>query len=213
MGEHTPTRLDNRDERIRYIPLLLERGNLDDLPAYPLPAGYRFAFYQPGDEAAWVDIELSVNEVQSAAHGREVWARYYGAHVAELPGRMLFIEDARGEKLATASAYFDIDAPGPSDTGWLHWMAVRRDAQGRGLARPMIARTLTTLRELGYARARISTQTTTWVACRMYLDFGFQPTRESARGNRDGWRIVKALTDHPALRGFDAADTGLIYRA
>lgn len=40
---------DNHDSRIKYYELLLKRDELDHIPEYCLPDGYRFAFYQSGD--------------------------------------------------------------------------------------------------------------------------------------------------------------------
>ena len=196
---------DNRDQRIRYYELLLERNRLDDLPRYDLPEGYHFAMYRPGDRDSWIAIEHSAGEVMGQSHGEDVWARYFSWNEAELPERMVFIENEAGEKVATASAYLDIYGRDQSGAGWLHWVAVRKEDQGRGLARPLIAYTLRRLRSLGYNRAKIPTQTTTWVACKLYLDFGFTPIPENAVHSRDGWRIMRALTDHPALKAFDPA--------
>ena len=61
------------------------------------------------------------------------------------------------------------------------------------------------MRKLGYTHAKIPTQTTTWLACKIYLDLGFRPIPQNAVHSRDGWRIVKALTNHAALEMFDAA--------
>ena len=63
------------------------------------------------------------------------------------------------------------------------------------------------MKELGYTHAKIPTQTTTWLACRIYLDFGFVPIAQNAVNSRDGWRIIKTLTNHPALAEFDFAET------
>lgn len=205
MPVQLPFAPDNHDSRIRYYELLLQRDRLDDLPNYPLPEGYRFVMYRPGDRDSWIAIEQSAKELHSTAQGLEVWARYFGWNESELPERMVFIENEAGEKVATATAYFDIYGRDQSGAGWLHWVAVRREDQGRGLARPLIAYTLRLLRSLGSARAKIPTQTTTWVACRLYLDFGFVPIPENAVHSRDGWRIMRALTDHPALQGFEPA--------
>lgn len=205
MPVQLPFAPDNHDSRIRYYELLLQRDRLDDLPNYPLPEGYRFAMYRPGDRDSWIAIEQSAKELYSTAQGLEVWARYFGWNESELPERMVFIENEAGEKVATATAYFDIYGRDQSGAGWLHWVAVRREDQGRGLARPLIAYTLRLLRNLGSARAKIPTQTTTWVACRLYLDFGFVPIPENAVHSRDGWRIMRALTDHPTLQGFEPA--------
>ena len=190
--------LDNHDSRIHYVDLLMEKDDLTDIPVCALPEGYRFAFYQPGDRDAWIAIEISAKELRDHAQGVEVWQKYYGNAEALLPQRMLFIENERGEKVATITAYPCEE----KDLGQVHWVAVRREDQGRGLARPLIARGLTLMRELGDRRACLHTQTVTWVACRLYLDFGFRPTAESARKHELGWRIIRTLTNHPALSGF-----------
>lgn len=49
---------DNHDNHIKYYELMLER-NLNDLPHFPLPEGYRYVFYQEGDRDRWIDIEKS----------------------------------------------------------------------------------------------------------------------------------------------------------
>ena len=118
---------------------------------------------------------------------------------------MVFIETADGEKVATATAYHDITGRDKSGSGWLHWVAVRREHQGKGLAKPLILHVLGIMRNLGHTHAKIPTQTTTWVACKVYLDLGFRPIPQNAVNSRDGWRIVKALTGHAALQAFDAA--------
>ncbi|MDD3411720.1 MAG: GNAT family N-acetyltransferase [Eubacteriales bacterium] len=191
---------DNHDARIRYVHLLLRRDDWRNLPHYELPQGYCFVTYAPGDEKDWVEIERSAREFSTREEGEKAWAAYYGGRESALPGRMFFVENERGEKVATATAYEA--APEEPDAGWLHWVAVRREDQGRGLARPLIAHALERLaRE--YGSAVVSTQTTTWLACRLYLDFGFYPA--CPQQEREGWRIVKALTHHPALDAFDEA--------
>lgn len=196
---------DNHDERIRFYELMLER-DLESIPHFPLPAGYRYVFYQQGDRDAWIDIEKSAKELTTYEQGLEVWNQYYGGREDELSDRMVFIEDADGRKAATATAYYDVRGIDQSGDGWLHWVAVRREYQGRGLSKPLIAYVLETMVRLGYTHAKIPTQTTTWLACKIYLDFGFRPIPQNAVRNRDGWRIVKALTDHEALADFESAD-------
>lgn len=195
---------DNHDERIRYYELMLER-DLENLPHFPLPDGYRYVFFRPGDRDWWIDIEKSAKEFASCEQGMESWNRYYGGREDELTGRMVFVEDADGRKAATATAFYDIRGIDKSGDGWLHWVAVRREYQGRGLAKPLISYVLKLMQSLGYTHAKIPTQTTTWLACKIYLDLGFRPIPENAVNSREGWRIVKALTDHEALAEFDAA--------
>jgi len=196
---------DNHDPRIRYYELLLQRTDLEGLPEYALPKGYRFVFYRPGDRDEWIDIERSAKEFDSYSQGLDAWTRYYGRKEHELLDRMVFIESDKGEKVATATAFYDVTGRDTSGAGWLHWVAVKRSHQGKGLSKPLIRHTLEIMKKHGYTQAKIPTQTTTWLACKIYLDFGFVPIPKNAVNSRDGWRIVKALTDHPALVGFDAA--------
>lgn len=195
---------DNRDERIRYYELLLER-DLEHIPWIELPQGYRFVFYKPGDRDAWIDIEKSAREFINYEQGMVSWNKYYENRQEELPVRMVFIENSAGEKVATATAFYDIYGRDQSGDGWLHWVAVRREYQGKGLAKPLIAYVMNVMRELGYKHAKIPTQTTTWLACKIYLDLGFMPLPKNAVNSRNGWRIIKALTNHPALTEFEPA--------
>lgn len=202
--------LDNHDPRIRYVHLQLERTLPLNLPEPPLPAGYRFAFYRPGDRDAWIGIEQSSREFDDYGAGLAAWNDYFAGHDGVLTRRMLFIENDAGEKVATASAYWDKETGDDPALGWLHWVAVRREDQGRGLAKPLIARTLGVMHALGYPRATIPTQTITWLACRIYLDFGFLPTTQSLAEARDGWRFIRTVTEHPALRELPPIDPTLL---
>ena len=190
-------KLDNHDSRIRYVHLTMERADLDGIAHFDLPEGYRFVLYQPGDCEHWMEIERSAKELPTREAGLAAWERYYGGLEDTLRDRMLFIENAKGEKVATATAY------AAGDWGQVHWVAIRRDEQGRGLARPLIARVLELLKQLGHDRAFLTTQTTTWVACRLYLQFGFVPAQARLEQEREGWRILHALVEHPALSAFE----------
>lgn len=77
--------------------------------------------------------------------------RYFADHLDILPGRMFFIENYKGEKVATATAYYDIYGRDNSGDGWLHWVAVRRDYQGKGLSKPLITYALNILHQLGHS--------------------------------------------------------------
>ena len=74
-----------------------------------------------------------------------------------------------------------------------------------GLARPLLSRALLLMRDLGARRIVIPTQTTTWLACRLYLDFGFTPIPQNLIRSELGWRMIRRLTDHPALSSLTPA--------
>lgn len=180
---------DNHDSRIPFVDLLMERELTEAIPSYELPEGYHFVFYQPGDRDAWIAIEQSAKELKSFEQGVEVWQQYYGNVESQMHDRMLFIVNPEGEKVATATAY-PTDEPG---FGQVHWVAVKREEQGKGLARPLIAKVLEVLAAHGCQRAFLHTQTVTWVAVRLYQQFGFRPTAESAEQHAEGWRIIREL--------------------
>lgn len=189
---------DNHDDRIPYYELLLHR-KLEDLPVFSLPEGYHFVFYRPGDRDTWIEIESSAREFTCYDQGLSSWNRYYQGKDDELIHRMVFIENEAGEKVATATAFYNIYRDDPDGAGWLHWVAVRREYQGRGLSKPLITHVLQIMASLGYTQAKIPTQTNTWLACKVYLDLGFRPIPANAQRNRRGWQIIRTLTHHPAL--------------
>ncbi len=195
---------DNHDERIWYQAVRMERP-LTDIREIPLPEGYAFRNYVPGDRDVWIGIELSAREFRTREEGLDAWNRYFAAEEESLRERMFFVTDRHGQCVATASAYFDIEKGDDGHTGWLHWVAVRRASQGLGLAKPLVTRVLARMRELGYENAVVPTQTTTWLACKLYMDLGFRPTEESLKTAEAGWRIIRRLTGHPALEGIECA--------
>ena len=195
-------RFGNNDRRIPYYKLRLEQ-DLDDIKEIELPPEYHYENYTSGDRDIWIAIEKSAKEFAGREEGEAAWDRYFAGHEKELENRMFFVSDSSGRKLATATAYYDIHTGDDGGNGWLHWVAVHSDAQGLGLSKPLITHVLAHMKKLGYKKAVIPTQTYTWLACKLYLDLGFVPMKENAEQNKMGWRIIKTLTDHPALDDFE----------
>lgn len=196
---------DNHDARLPYYELMLEK-DLVDVPEYELPKGYHFENYHPGDQDAWIRIEKSAKEFRTVEEGLDAWQRYFAGHEKELENRMFFVVRDDGLKVATATDFYNIHIGDDGVNGWLHWVAVCREAQGHGLSKPLISRVLQHMRASGYRRAVIPTQTTTWLACKVYLDLGFHPIPKNAERNRAGWEIIRGMTHHPILEKFAEAD-------
>lgn len=193
---------DNNDKRIKHYELLLER-KLDGIVEYPLPDGYHFEFYKDGNRDDWIEIEQSAKEFSRYDEGLTAWKRYYLGRENELYNRMVFVVNSQGEKVATATAFYDINGKDKSGAGWLHWVAVKRAYQGKGLSKPLITYVFNVMKALGYNHAKIPTQTNTWIAVKVYLDLGFRPIPENAVNSYMGWCIIKTLTKHKALNDFD----------
>ena len=114
--------LDNHDERIEFYELMLQ-ADITGMAEIPLPDGYAYAFYRDGDRDAWIEIEKSAKEFSSYEEGLNAWKRFYADHTAELSNRMVFVVNPAWEKVATATAYYDIRGIDQSGDGWLHWVA------------------------------------------------------------------------------------------
>jgi len=156
----------------RNILVYMIRDNLDGIPNYPLPAGYSTRWHRPGDERLWVDV-------QSRAEGYleitpELFVEQFGSDPQPLAERQCFLCDARGKAIGTATAWFNDDYCG-QPYGQLHWVAIVPEAQGRGLAKPLLNIVLNRMADLGHTRCYLGTSTARIPAVNLYCKFGFIP--------------------------------------
>lgn len=172
------------DRSIPYVHLSMYAPRLNDIKSFDIPEGCAMRTYMPGDEEHWARIEMTAGEFEDIPGALEGFERYYGADRALLPGRMFFIIDEHGIPAATATAWFSGKDP------CLHWVAVREDMQRRGLARPVIAASLKRMAELGGSYAVLGTQPSSWVAIKLYLEFGFLPLYSPDEKVLAGWDIT-----------------------
>ncbi len=177
------------DTTIPMIGLAMRADSLENLPVFDLPAPYGWRYFQPGDERVWAEIETSAGEFKTPEEGIEAFRRYYPTDDG-LDERMIFLTDA-GIPFATATAWFDGEPDGQD--GHLHWVGVDATHQGRGLSKPLVSLTMQRMRELGYKNAYLTTQTASWVAVKVYHQFGFRPVLREEK-EIEGWRIVSEKT-------------------
>ena len=81
----------------------------------------------------------------------------------------------------------------------MRW-GIAPDRQGRGLAKPLVAAAMQALK-VRHGRAYLTTQTTSYKAVRIYLDFGFQPYLVDDSDAR-GWAILADILGEPSLARF-----------
>lgn len=102
-------RLFYKGSYLRFAPVVAKRSSTGraatrlSLSHFEIPNGYHFVPYKPGDKDAWIDIELSAEEIIDKEQGEKCWQRYFGKAEPELSKRMYFIEDKFGKKVATAT--------------------------------------------------------------------------------------------------------------
>ena len=174
------------DTSVEHVELSMELDSLEHLPQHPLPERYGWRFYRSGDELHWARIETSAGEFSEVEAGLRRFERDF-PDKEPLPERMMFLTDG-GVPFATVTAWFE-----PDGAGLLHYVAIDAAHQGRGLSRPLTSLGMNRLRELGHKCARLGSQTYSWVAIRVYHEFGFRPVLHEEDEER-GWRIVSKKT-------------------
>ncbi|HHX39942.1 MAG TPA: GNAT family N-acetyltransferase [Armatimonadetes bacterium] len=184
---------------MEYIPVTMIRADLEGLPSFPLPAGYRIRRFRRGEEPHWAEVESAAGEF---AHPERALARFleeFGGALPEMEERCFFLETDAGRVIGTATAWHHPGFHG-ARYGRLHWVAIHPEFQGRKLAKPLVGAAMRRLAEL-HRRAYLTTQTTSWKAVKIYLDFGFEPLAETPRWE-EAWRLLAEITGHPALARF-----------
>lgn len=178
------------DSTLPMIGLAMRADSLENMPVFELPKPYSWRLFQPGDERVWAEIETSAGEFRTPEEGLKGFRRYYPTDDA-LPERMFFLTDG-GKPFATATAWFG-DAGPSSAEGRLHWVSVDQAHQGQGLSKAVVSLAMHRLRALGHTSAFLTTQTASWVAIKVYHQFGFAPLIREER-ELEGWRIVSEKT-------------------
>ncbi|KKK33877.1 hypothetical protein WN59_09700 [Salinicoccus sediminis] len=174
---------------MKHIKLQMIRENLEDIPGHGLPDGYSFKMFEPGDEKLWANIETQVDEFDSEAAALERFRREFGEHIDEMGHRCLFLIEPCGEAVGTATAWYgDLHGDG-NIRGRIHWVGIMPEYQGRGLSKPLLGEAMAILAEF-HDSAYLTSQTTSWQAVNMYLNFGFRPVRLDD-GYEEAWSLLE----------------------
>jgi GNAT superfamily N-acetyltransferase len=158
-------------EDLRLVRVVMVRPTLEDFPHYALPHPYTIRWYQTGDEVHWLDIKARSDLLHRVDEA--YYQQTYGAHAALLPQRQAFLCDATGQPIGTATAWFEPFAQ--QEYGKINWVLIVPEAQGRGLAKPLLTVIGQRLRELGHPRALLYTLVGRLPAIHLYQQFGFVP--------------------------------------
>ena len=165
------------DKTLPFYKLYMQRKAGTPIPAYPLPDGFKFVFFKDGDEQSWAKIETSVEEFDNEFAALLLFKGDYMPYASELYRRCLFIENVRGEKVATATAWWSfIDG---QRRPWVHWVSVAPEYQGLGLGKAITSQVTRLLLEMeGDLDFYLCTQTWSYKAINIYRHVGYEPTDE-----------------------------------
>ena len=195
--------MKNIDNTIKYYELLMKYDDTSVFKKYELPEGFHYEFYKLGDELEWVNIHIESGEFTSYEKGLKHFHDFYDYFIDELPKRCVFIvDDNTNEKVATATISL-LETPEYGYRAAVDWVAIKRSYQGRKLAKPLITKFLEIANNLGHKEIILHTQTTTWLAAKLYLDYGFDILNED---EIEGWSILKTITNHDKLANYKPSE-------
>lgn len=187
------------DNRIKYYELLMKYDDTSNYVKYDLPSGFHFEYYKDGDINDWIDIHISSGEFVGYDEGNQIFYDFYNSFINKLNQRCIFIvEDLTQRKVGTATISllnkknYDYEAS-------IDWLAIRKEYQGKHLSKALISKIVELANTLGHKRIILHTQTTTWLAAKIYLDYGFEILNKN---EKEGWNILKTLTNNSKLKNY-----------
>lgn len=148
--------------------------------AAPLPNGYRFRFFAPGDERRWAEIEADIGDFAGVSGAEDYFIQRYLSQPEELSRRCLFLEAPDGQTVGSCIAWRDKKGSGAaaSDTvASLHWLAVKEKEQGSGLGKALLRRALEIYEDFDEFPVYLHTQPWSYAAVSLYLKAGFRLLR------------------------------------
>ena len=185
------------DRSLPHIGVIMEKRDTFDYPRYSLPNGFEFSLFRQGFERQWAELQLEAGLADTLEDAESVFRHefLYGKSIdwtnrdkeAVLPEnteecpcfnemcrRMVFVVDGSGN-LAGTGALWKGDIFG-TERQRLHWIAVKPEHQGKGIAKAIVARLLDTYNRLGYSKyVYLTSQTWSYKALGIYMNFGFTP--------------------------------------
>lgn len=142
---------------------------LNPLAAAALPAGFAFALCTPDDLPEWYAFPFDTQEdaLRHMPYMKAYYERVYAPHGDLFFGRCLFVLSPDGRKIGTCFLW-----PAYGRVTTLHWLKVKRDHEGMGIGRALIARTMQQAVSRDYP-VYLHTQPESFRAIGLYADFGF----------------------------------------
>lgn len=182
------------DKSIPYHEVWMKRQLKLPVATANLPCGFSFQFYQVGDEKAWAEIETSVLEFESKSDAITYFQRTFAPYKEKLAQQMLFIVAPNGEKVATCTAWQKQIQR--QNYPLFHWLAVKPEYQGLGLATALVAHILTLFQKLMKEEPTIYLHIQTWShdAIFLYKKFDFSLMSDNLDGSiNEDYPIVMQL--------------------
>jgi ribosomal protein S18 acetylase RimI-like enzyme len=178
------------------IPVTMIRTNTAQIPGFILPPGYALRRFRAGDRESWAEIETAAGEFKSFADALRRFDAEFLPHRKELRSRMIFLLDELGTTVGTGTAWYD-KRRRSGEYGRLHWIAIIPSYQGRHLAKPLVSEVMKILVRR-HNTIYLTTQTSSYKAVNLYLDFGFRPFIQ-CKQDEGAWMFLQEKLGRPLL--------------
>ena len=136
------------DTSVPHVPVLMVLDDHESVADVELPAGYRFAAWEPRFREPWVRLHVLLGQLPSYDEGLAYFDRTYESDPAALERQMILVVDERGELAGTSSLWSGDHFGEPRLR--VHWVGVSPDHQRRGLARVLMLETIRTHATIGF---------------------------------------------------------------
>lgn len=183
-----------KPERIDLVGVHMIRPHLRDIPQVPFPQGYGIRGMTLDDASLWEDIWRDAEPFSKIGTG--LFRGSFGDDPQAIPHRCYLITAPDGTAAGTLSAWYESHRQG-LDWGRIHWVAVRKAHQGKGLSRSGMTHAMNFL-ATRHERAWLVTHPARLGAIKIYLDFGFVPDYSEPHAH-EAWAWVKERLKHPGL--------------
>ncbi len=182
---------------MKRIPLKMKRADLKHIPEHQLPEGFKIRFFEKGEEQVWARVETAVDEFTDETAALAHFEKEFGQFRDEMTERCLFLETNEGEVIGTTTAWYGKLEGEENVTGRIHWVGVIPEYQGKKLSKPLLAEAMRVLAEF-HDSAYLTSQTTSYQAVNMYLNFGFEPyvTNET---DIEAWTLLEEVLNRKIL--------------
>ena len=148
--------------------LRMGKSDLDNVPVIPVPEGYVFRSFRPGDEVALARIYNVCNLGLSTPEAVE---KEMLRHPCFRPER-IFIAENGDEAVATAAAWYEKREP---YYGYTHMLGVMPEHRHKRLGTLLTVLTIRYTRDEGLTEQHITTDGYRNAAIHLYLNLGYYP--------------------------------------
>ncbi len=180
-------------DEMKSMRVIMTRADLNNIPAYSLPEGFKLRLFKKGEQTDWARVETAAYEFESEEQALARFNEEFGPHLDEFSKRCLFLENPAGEVIGTTTGWYGKEEEWDEVIGRIHWVSIVPEYQGKGLGKPLLTAAMKVMAKY-HDEAYLSSRTTNYRALNMYRQHGFIPLVRNAY-EEEAWVLVEEKLD------------------